>query len=48
MGYTDSRVVLDNMDLLGQVSVESYIIFMGTLFFLGFHLSWRLIIEIAI
>ncbi len=31
MGYTDSRVVLDNMDLLGQVSVESYIIFMGTL-----------------
>ena len=48
MGYTDSCVVLDNMDLLGQVSVGSYITFMGTLFFLGFHLSWRLIIEIAI
>ena len=48
MGYTDSCVVLDNMDLLGQVSVESYITFMGTLLFLGFHLSWRLIIEIAI
>ena len=33
MGYTDSCVVLDNMDLLGQVAVESYITFMGTLFF---------------
>ena len=48
MGYTDSCVVLDNMDLLGQVSVESHINFMGTSFFLGFHLSLRLIIEIAI
>lgn len=32
MGYTDSRVGLDNPDLPGQVSVESYLTFMATLF----------------
>ena len=32
MGYSDARVGLDNTNLLGQVSVESYLTFMTILF----------------